>query len=219
MAFLLALLVLGGAFPVRGQPPPKIDATVLALNWLSGRFLIPVTCVKTDGSRVHLEEAVVIRGTQQRGSEPSLRATFFGIDVADVSHCYNLAEPRVPDRRGVVYLTYRSHRRADLGTADFRRALRDGRLRYAIEGGQLQERVLGGNATEPRVVTFDGRDVELIVSLVKPGSDADKLLRHHTPITPAPEGQRAPRRLTFQIEGPEDFSFTGHFIEDLSRWQ
>jgi hypothetical protein len=204
---------------VRAQPPPKIDATVLALSWISGRFLIPVTCIKTDGSRIQLEEAVVIRGTQQRGSEPLLRATFFGIEVADVSHCYNLAESRVPDRRGIVYLTYRSNRRADLGAADFRRALRDGSLRYSIEGGQLQERVLGSNTSEPRVVTFDGRNAELIVSLVKAGSDGDKLLKHHTPTAPPSDGQRVPRRLTFQIEGPDDFSFTGHFIEDLKRWK
>jgi hypothetical protein len=173
-----------------------------------------------DGGRIEVEEAVVIRPAPPQGGSDMLRATFFGIDVADAAYCYNLVKSRVRDRRGTIYFTFRSHQRADLGTTDFRRALRNGKLRYNIEKGRLQETEIGGEAREPRVVSFDGEGVELLVSDVKRGSDADKLLSQHTPLPKiAPRDQRLPRRLVFEIQGPDEFSWTGYFIEDSKRWR
>jgi hypothetical protein len=210
----LALLVAGGAAAQqdRYRPPSKTDATTLALNWVIGRFRMPVTCTRTDGSQLQLEEAVVIRPAPEHSGKLALKATFFGIDAADVSHCFNLVFPRLPDRRGILYLTFRSHERTDLGMADFRRRMRDGELRYPIQDGQLREREFGETKAKPRVVKFDRRGVEFLVRDIRAGSDADKLLARYTEAA-SPRAYR-PRRLEFEITGPDDYVYRGYFIED-----
>ncbi len=209
------LLLLAGG--VSAQAPPHIDATTLALRWILGRFQMPLTCLREDGSRIQVEEAVVIRTTQ----DPRLaKATFFGVDVADATRCYNVVERNLPDRRGVLYLTYRWHVRPDLGTSDFRRALASGPLRYTIERGTLRQRPIGTAEGPVSVVEFEGAGAELVVSDVARGSDGDKLLG--TPRTSAAgKGRRSrvPRRFVIEIQGHKDFSFRGYFLEDERRWK
>jgi hypothetical protein len=115
----------------------------------------------------------------------------------------------------VLYVTYRSNRRSDMGQNDFRRAIRSGELRYYIVGGELRIGEVGGEAR--RVLRFDDRDYPLRVSPVRPQSDGDKLLSLYDEDDAQKQDQR--RRLVFQIEGPEDFTFRGAFIEDERRWR
>jgi hypothetical protein len=146
---------------------------------------------------------------------PTLRLTFFGIDVPDAVKCFNVVEARVPDRRGVLYVTYRSYSRTDMGLTDFKRTLRKGELLYHIVGGGLRVREVG-TGSEPREIRFEDRDYPLRVKPVLPGSDGDKLLAPYR--EGSPPGEDARRRLVFEIEGPEEFKFSGAFIED-DRWR
>jgi len=209
LALLLASTVLA-----QQQKGPKVNATTLAFQYLTGRYRMPVTCVRTDGSSLELEEAIVIRRYAQHSGEANLKATFFGIDAADLSHCFNVLQQRIPDRRGTLYLTFRSFlRRTDLGMSDIRRRMRNGELRFPIQDGKLRERAIGEDEAEPRVIEFKRRGLELLVRQVRPGSDADKLLARYA--GEARESKNVPRRFEFEINGPDDFSFRSFVIEDV----
>jgi hypothetical protein len=213
------LLPLSGVAPAQEQSerPSDLDETALALSWLQGRFKSPLTCVRRDGSRVDIEEALVIRQGTPRSGTRVARITFFGIDLPDAIKCSNLLEPRVPDRRGVLYVTYRSNKRADMGAADFRRTLREGVVRYEIVGGELRVRALEGDAEAPRTVPFLGGDHSLLVRPVLPQSDGAKILERYR--TEHSEQDDARRSVLLEIEGPESFRFSGTFIEDDRRWR
>jgi hypothetical protein len=170
--------------------------------------------MRSDGSRLELEQAIGVRAAPKRSGMPVLRVTFFGIDVPDAEKCFNVVEPRVPDRRGVLYVTYRSNRRADMGLTDFRRTIRKGALVYHIVSGQLRIRDVDEHG-EPRVVRFEDRDYPLRIRPVLPQSDGDKLLAPYRGDHPPEADPR--RRLRFEIEGPEQFTFVGAFIEEEPR--
>ena len=209
IALLLASTVLA-----QQQQGSKLDATTLAFQFLTGRYRMPVTCVRTDGSSLELEESIVIRRYAQHSGEANLKATFFGIDAADLSYCFNVLQRRIPDRRGTLYLTFRSFlRRTDLGRTDLRRRMRSGELRFPIQGGKLWERTIGADGAETRVIEFKRRGLELLVRQVRPGSDADKLLARYA--EEAHDSKKVPRRFEFEINGPDDFSYHGFVIEDL----
>jgi hypothetical protein len=163
-----------------------------------------------DGSRQELEEAIGIRVAPRRSGMPVVRLTFFGIDIPDAEKCFSVVDRRVPDRRGVLYVTYRSNRRQDMGLTDFRRTARKGVLVYHIVGGQLRIREVGKEA-EPRVVRFEDRDYPLRIRAVMPHSDGDRLLAPYRDDHPPGEDPR--RRIRLEIEGPEGFTFVGAFIE------
>ena len=196
--------------------PSGLDATTLALEWVTGRYRMPVTCLRSDGSRIELEEAIVIRRAPEHGDIRTLKLTFFGIDAPNISRCYNLVTPNIPDRRGTLYVTFRSASRADTGPKDFRRRLESGELRYPIQGGQLRQREFGDEPSLARAVKFSRRGIDLVVRTINDGSDADKLL--------APYAKRETRtryrsrRFEFEIQGPDEFAFRGYFIED-PKWK
>ena len=209
------------AQPALGQQdeislPAGLDATTLALEWITGRYRMPVTCLRNDGSRIELEEAVVIRRAPQHGNIYTLKATFFGIDADNVSRCYNLVIPDIPDRRGTLYATFRSVGRGDLGAKDFRRRLAAEELRYPIQGGQLRERGFDKQNPRANTVQFSRRGIDLVVRQIRSGSDADKLLAPYAKREPATRGRM--RRFEFEIQGPDEFAFHGYFIED-PKWK
>lgn len=194
----------------------QVDETSLALSWLRGRFRRPVTCVQTDGTRVELEEAMVVRPSPPRSGMPVVRVTFFGIDLTDGEKCFNLVEREVPDRRGVLYLTYRSRGRTDTGMADFKRTMKAGEIRYYVVGGEFRVRPVGQPDGEPRVIRFGDGDYPLVVRPVLPHSDGDKLLEQ---LREGSDGADALRRLRVEIEGPDEFRFAAAFIEDDRGWR
>ena len=202
---LLALALLFAGGPSLAQGPPKIDETTLAFRFVSGRFRMPVTCRLRDGTLIEREEAIVVRPDTRRHDRATLRATFFGIDAPEAEHCFNLIEPRLPDRRGVLYLTYKSLRRRDFGVADFRRQLQRGPLEYSIIGGHLQLREIGNRDSAPTTLVFE-KEWPFTVGRVLDGSDGDKLLR----TVSARAGQR---QFHFEFSGPDDFRFSGYYLE------
>jgi hypothetical protein len=195
---------------------PQIDETTVALSWLRGRFLRPVTCMREDGTRVDLEEAMVIRPSTARSGMPVLRVTFFGIDLASAEKCFNLVEREIPDRRGVLYLTYRSRRRTDTGMADFKRTIKGRELRYHVVDEEFRIRPVGQPDIEPRVIRFGKGDYPLLVRPILPHSDGAKLLEQYRDDDNGPDPRR---RLRFELEGPDEFRFGAAFIEDDSRWK
>ncbi len=203
---LASLLVALPSGPSPGQQDPKIDETTLAFRFVSGRYRTPVTCRMPDGSLIQREEAIVVRADPRRHHRATLRATFFGIDAPGAEHCFNLIEPRLPDRRGVLHLTYKSLRRRDFGVADFRRELARGPLEYQIIGGRLQLREIGNREAEPTILVFEG-ERPFMVGPVPLGSDGEKLLRSAYP-------RADQRRFHFEFSGPDDFRFSGYYLED-----
>lgn len=197
------------------QPPTHATAQDAALWWISGRFRMPVTCLRTDGSKVEIEEAVVFRANPSRGRS-AIKATFFGIEGKDLERCYNLLDQDIPDRRGVLHLHFRAHTRLDYGLTDFRRLNRDGSLTYHISDGKLHVRPVGGDKEDTKLVDFGSGDHPLELSSITAGSDAHKLLIAYDS-TEQPE--RARRRFSFRFQGPDDFAFSTHMIEDEKRWR
>ena len=202
------------AAQISGQSEtPMVDETTLALYWLRGRFRSPVTCIQADGTRVELEEAIVVRKGAKLSGMPTLRITFFGIDLPDATKCFNLIVPDLPDRRGSINVTYRSSKRKDRGMHDFQRAVKNKTLEYQIVAGTLRIREVGQHESQAQVVRFDD-DYPLRVSTVIRRSDNAKLLAQYLGEGPDPR-----RRLRFQLEGPMEFRLDQSFIEDERRWR
>lgn len=218
LAWILCGL-LGAALAPTGQAQelgndPQVNETHLSLNWILGRWRMPVTCVREDGSSVELEEAIVFRPAPEDAMGRTMRATFFGIDVADAKRCYNLIEPHMRDRRGVLYLTFVSHQdRTDHGLSRFRRTVEDGEISYTIVRGKLQVREIG-SSEEALSLDYAGLEGRLTARLIKKRSDGDKLLgpyAHEHGVT------AAMRRLTFDFEAENLPGQRGWYLEDAER--
>ncbi len=196
------------------RPPALEDTATIAARWIEGRFRMPVTCLKKDGTRLELEEAVVIRPS--RTDEVSvLRATFFGIDAPDIERCYNTAMQEIPDRRGTLYLKRRGMSREDLGLTDFRRDVRDGEVSFAIERGTLSVRDLADpNAVRQRIEFKPGKH-DLVTRQILSGSDGAKLLEDWY-VEGRKQGLRL-RRIKFSIDEVDAFQFNAYYIEDPKR--
>jgi hypothetical protein len=217
LAALAVGCIAGAAGAQQQNRPPKIDTQKLVHNLMLGRYTMPVTCTLSDGSLVEREESLVFRTSHDTAGFPTIRATFFGIDAPAAARCYNGAYPRLQDRRGVLYLSFEAHYRPDLGMHDLRQILkREGRLEFRVSSGRLLLREIrpdpDGEATR---LDFADRDATFVVKSVRPQSDADKVISRRA--TDTHEGARAPRRFEIQIDGREDLSLTGFYIEDLSR--
>ena len=215
LAFAAALLLWPpAATPQKVGRDPQVDETTAMLNWILGRWSMPVSCAREDGSVVDIETAVVFRPASEDASGRTVRATFFGIDVAGAQRCWNLIETGVPDRRGVIYLTFTSQRRLDLGVTRMRHNLDDGGLSYRVTRGKLRIRDVGAGV-EPRTIDFAHKETYLHVSLVKRGSDGDKLLSR---FAEKRDPLRRMRRLAIEVSGPDvETATAGYYLEDPER--
>ena len=214
LLLLAALLALPGP-PARAQAPPHVDETHASLNWILGRWRMPITCELEDGSRVPVEEAVVFRPSADDATGRTVRATFFGLDVPGATRCFNVIEPNVPDRRGVLYLTFVSHGRPEMGLSNLRRTLEDGEISYRVTRGRLRIRDLSRPDEGARIDDYQGRSATLTVRLIQAGSDGDKLL---TPFAAAQElGAFGLRRVSFEWRGDELAGYRGYYLEDGER--
>jgi hypothetical protein len=192
---------------------PKINETHATLNWILGRWRMPATCELADGSHVDVEEAVVFRAAPEDSAGRTIRATFFGIDVADAVRCYNLMEKNIPDRRGVLVLTFPSSGRSDIGLRNLMKHLRDDRgLSYVIRRGTLHVRQLG--ADEAERVDFNGAGADLIARLLPYGSDGDRLL---APLADKSDNPRSLRRIQLEIARDGVPEQSGFYLEDGER--
>jgi len=196
------------------RAPVHASEDEVALAFLEGRFTSPVTCKKTDGSSIELEESLVFKAAPESGGGNALKVTFFGVDVADTAYCYNLVERRILDRRGTIFIHFRSHNRKDLGVSDFRRAATSGPLTYNAHRGELQVRGIGTEAdpADARVLPFDGGDSKMVVQTIPAGSDGAKLLADYDARAGiAPSADQ--RRFTFQFTAKDGTQFTFFGVE------
>jgi hypothetical protein len=213
------LIVVSGMASAQSNyiPAPKYDVAELAQRWISGRFIMPVSCTREDGSLVTVQQAVAIRPAPERGgSRYTLRATFFGIDVADATHCYNLADSSLPDRRGVIFFHMRTRHRPDMGMTDFRHLMDDGQLTYQISDGKLTSRPIGAPEAEPEVVTYRGAGASITIRVMRLGENGFKALADLAP--PNPQLNARVRRLEFRVEHPESGTFHSFFMDDWKHW-
>jgi hypothetical protein len=190
----------------------------VALSFIQGRFSTPLTCKKTDGSSLDLEQAIALKMSPEESGGDSLKVTFFGVDVADVAYCYNLIERRLLDRRGSFFVHFRSHNRKDLGMADFRRAAKAGPLTYNAHRGELTAREIGSEAQsrDTSTLPFDGGDARLVVEGIPAGSDGAKLLIDYADRIPS-LGNPASRRFAFRFIDKNGAEFVFYGVEDVGR--
>jgi hypothetical protein len=197
------------------QRPAHLNADEVAILFLSGRYISPVTCKLADGSQTEVEDSVVIKAAPEQGGGKSLKATFYGIQIAGAEYCYSGIERRVLDRRGVLHLHFRTRNRPEYGIADFRRMAKAGPLTYNAHRGSLQVREIGPQAAEqaPREVSFDGGESRLVVESIPVGTDGAKLV---TPYFEArPELQADPPRVfSFRFVAKDGSEFVFYAIED-----
>lgn len=202
------------------RPPPKITAGDMALNWLAGRYRSPISCVTSGGDTLELAQSITFRHNTEAGDgKRALKVTVFGIEPPEpVERCYNLVQSELLDRSAVLYVHFRYHEREDLGTADFRRLIRDGQLEYWVHRGVVSERPFGPERGDPHVTRVGGGDTRIEVSMVKRGSDAAKLLARFQPERrPSPEDPYPGMRLTLRFYGPDGLLFEKHVVEDRRR--
>ena len=202
------------------QKPPHVNADEIAISFLEGRYITPVTCKLRDGSQVEVNDSIQLKASPEAGGGNSLKATFFGIQVADAEYCYSSIERRVVDRRGFLHLHFRARNRPDYGIADFRHMAKAGPLTYNAHRGELQVREIGADAAllSPRVLAFDGGDSRLVVEGVPDGTDGAKVVAQFFAKHPPQEGH-ARRFFTFRFFAKDESEFTFYAIEDDRRWR
>jgi hypothetical protein len=216
---LAACACLAAAGSARAQndsynPPVKATEDEVAFAFLAGRYTTPITCKKTDGTVLQLEDAISFKAAPDAGGGNSMRVTFFGVDVAGVEYCYNLVERRWLDRRGTIFVHFRSFNRADVGVSDFRREVARGPLNYWAHRGELQVKGIGTDAdpAAARVLTFDGGDSRIVVEGIPAGTDGAKLLADYEARTGAPLS-RDRRRLKFRFIAKDGSEFTFYGVD------
>ena len=221
-AWLAAALALAAA-SARAQDgyraPTKANADDIAIAFISGRYITPVKCKRSDGSEVQLEDSVQLKPAPEAGGGSALRATFFGIYVADAEYCYSPIERRVPYRRGSILLHFRARNRPDMGMADFRRAALAGPLTYNAHRGELRVRGIGAEAGEPGALSFDGGEARMMVESVPDGMDGAKLINQFLAEHPAQPDEPQRRFFTLRFYPREGEPFTFIAIEDDRRWR
>jgi len=200
------------------QQPVHVSEDEVALSFIQGRFATPITCKRTDGSSMDIEEAIVLKSAPESGGGDSVKITFFGIDAPDVAYCYNLVERRALDRRGTIFVHFRSHNRKDLGVADFRRAATSGPLTYNAHRGELHLREIGSEAKpeNDRVLSFDGGDARVVVDAISAGSDGAKLLADYEARVGGAMSE-AHRRFAFRFIAKDGTEFMFYGVEDARR--
>jgi hypothetical protein len=217
--FALALASAAGAQDTY-QPPAKVNADDIAILFVAGRYITPVKCKRADGSEVDLEDSIQLKPAPEAGAGKALKVTFFGIEVADARYCYSPIERDLVDRRGTIFLHFRTRNRPDMGMADFRRAALAGPLTYNAHRGELRVRTIGPDApAEPRVLQFDGGDARMQLENVPDGTDGAKLVHQFLAAHPPKPGQPDRRVFTFRFYPREGEPFTFIGIEDDRRWR
>lgn len=200
------------------QRPAHINADDVAIMFLSGRYIMPVTCKLADGRQIEVQDSIAIKGSPEQSGGKSLMATFFGIQVADAEYCYSAIDRRVLDRRGVLHLHFRTRNRPEYGLADFRRMAKAGPLTYNAHRGELQVRDIGPDSSSqpPRVLSFDGGDSRLVVEGIANGTDGAKLVTQYFAAHPEAEA-KAPRVFAFRVFAKDGSEFAFYAIEDTRR--
>jgi hypothetical protein len=221
-AWLAAALVLASSSAsAQGEyrAPTKANADEIAIGFVAGRYITPVKCKRTDGSEVVLEDSVQLKSAPEAGGGNALRATFFGIEVADAEYCYSAIERRVLDRRGSILLHFRARNRPDMGMADFRRAALSGPLTYNAHRGELRVRGIGADAAPQNVLSFEGGDARMVVEPVSDGTDGAKLVTQFLAERPPRANEPQRRLFSFRFHPREGEPFTFIAIEDDRRWR
>jgi hypothetical protein len=219
---VLALALWPGLALAKGeseyQKPAHMNADEVAIQFLSGRYISPVTCKLADGSQIDVEDSVVVKGAPEQGGGKQLKATFYGIQVENAEYCYSAIDRRVLNRRGVLHLHFRTRNRPEYGLSDFRRMASAGPLTFNVHRGELQVSAIGseaGNAA-PQVVSFDGGDSRIMVESVPTGTDGGKLVARYFAAHPPEEGT-TPRVFTFRVFAKDGSVFPFYAIEDSGR--
>ncbi len=218
----LALALLPAGARAQGeseyQKPAHMNADEVAILFLSGRYIMPVTCKLLDGSQIEVEDSVVVKGAPEQGGGKLLKATFYGIQVENADYCYTSVDRHVVNRRGVLYLHFRSRNRPEYGLADFRRMASAGPLTYNAHRGELEVREIGveAGAQPPRVLSFDGGESRVVVEGIPAGTDGAKLVTQYFTAHPPEEG-RTPRLFTFRVHAKDGSEFLFYAIEESGR--
>lgn len=224
---VLVLALLPGRAPAQGpdqpqpqQQPLKMNADEIALLFLAGRYIMPVTCKLEDGTSIEVEDAIQLKDSSDSSGGKSLKITFFGLQVPNAEYCYSSVERRALDRRGVFYVHFRNRNRPDFGVADFRRLAKAGPLVYNAHRGELRVSGTGRDAAtlETRVLSFDGGDARLMVENVPAGTDGSRVVAQFLEKHP-PKPGLSRRIFTFRFIAKDESQFLFYAIEDDRRFR
>ena len=169
------------------------DLNVLSLEWARGLYGSPLVC-DVNGSPLRAVRRVLIapnptdRGMLDRIQFPDPAA-------AGATRCFSELGAEEPLVDGALLISLPGRSRPDTARYDFTTALRrDDGFRFDIRSGKLGVKGWGPGSEAPRTVDFEGGHAWL--RLIKPGTDAERLLRSF----------ESPRKLTLELEAPDGTS-------------
>ena len=207
---MLSLALTGGQALAQGR---HVDTRELAMRFISGRYVSPISCTRADGTLFESVEAITIRrAPDYAGGQNTLRATFYGIDHADARHCQTLLQGRLLDRRGNLFFSFLPKAREDLGLSHFRTLMKRGDIVYRVQDGRLTTRPIGDDSAKASVVDYHGKGAKLSLKLLDPTSDAFRVLSLHVEKR---QLHFAGRHVELTVTSPEGGSFTAFLLEDL----
>lgn len=172
-------------------PAVAQDLNLLALNWARGQYASPLLC-EVDGEPVRALRRVLIAPGPEGERVPVDRISFPDPDAEGATRCFSELGREEPLVAGWVHVTLPGRSRPDIARMDFQKALeREGGFTFDVLSSRLRLRGWKPGETEWREVDFRGGHASL--SLVRPGTDGDKLLRDF----------RSPRKLRLELEAED----------------
>ena len=201
------------------QKPAHLNADEVAILFLSGRYIMPVTCKLMDGSTIDVEDSVVVKGAPEQGGGKQLKATFYGIQVENAEYCYSRdRSPRAESARRAATCT--SARATAPSTASRTSGAWRARARSRTTRTAASSRCARSGPGRPRSRRRCSRSTaataRIVVEGLADGTDGGKLVSQYFAEHPPAEGQ-APRVFGFRVFAKDESEFMFYAIEDTGR--
>jgi len=164
----------------------------LVLDWARGRYASPLIC-EIEGEPVRGLRRVLVTPGPRQVRPPVGSIVFVRMTVDEATRCFTDLGESAPNITGRVQIRLpgTSHH-PDTARRDFASRLRRERgFDFDVPAGRLRLQEVGADPGEAREVDFEGGSARL--SLVAPGSDAERLLG----------GLPDVRRLLLELESPD----------------
>lgn len=183
---------------------PGLDLNILALDWARGNYGSPLLC-EVEGEAVRAIRRVLI--APDTGSErgPTDRIQFPDPEARGASRCFSELGSAEPLVSGTLFVSLPGRSRPDTARYDFESALkRAGGFVFDVREGKLTVR---GWEPGRDAATVDFKGGVARLHQVKPGSDAERLLR----------GFSAPRKLELVLEAQDGTTLRFYLFQIAGR--
>ena len=171
----LVLAVGTTARPASAQPPQSIDLNFLAIEWSRGTYGSPLLC-EVEGNTVRAIRRLLIAPEAGSDRGPVNRIQFPDPEARGATRCFSELGGDEPLVSGTLLISLPGRSRPDTASYDLESTLkREGGFDFDVREGTLAVRGWGPGSETPATVDFAGGVAKL--HQVKPGSDAERLLR------------------------------------------